>query len=304
MTEPLWQRDASGGYPADPVAEAERPPGQGSAPDGRPAGYPDAGSPAPAPPLELLDADGSAPTGTGLVEVVPDGVPHPTDDDGLARPPELGIAASIEALLFVADHPVPPASVATALGITARQAHRALRALGDSLRESGRGLRLQLGPQGAQLVTAPQAAVDVEYFLGLEAKRQLSKAALETLAIVAYRQPVVRHVIDTIRGVDSAGAIATLRARDLVEPVGRAPGPGRPILLSTTQRFLEHFGLEHPRDLPALPDVIHIPEPDGEQLHLGGAASAPRASGTVQANGTPPPAGTVVLEVDDAAAGS
>ncbi len=157
----------------------------------------------------------------------------------------------LEALLFVADGPVEEAALARALGVTRRQLGPALEALAETLR--GRGLRLQRGPEGVQLVTAPQAAWAIEQFLGIEAGRRLSTAALETLAIVAYRQPVTRAVVEAVRGVNSDGAVDTLRARGLIDAVGRADGPGRPALFATTQRFLEYFGLERAADLPALP---------------------------------------------------
>jgi segregation and condensation protein B len=141
-------------------------------------------------------------------------------------------------------------------------------------------VRLQRGPDGAQLVTAPESAAHVEYFLGMEAARRLSTAALETLAIVAYRQPVTRGTIETIRGVSSDAAVATLRARGLIAEGGRAEGPGRPVLWVTTQRFLHHFGLERPSDLPPLPADIELPAEDaGAQLELG-----------VTDGGSPPPA--------------
>ena len=97
----------------------------------------------------------------------------------------------------------------------------------------------------------------------------MSTAALETLAIIAYRQPITRGQIDTIRGVSSDGAVATLRARALIAPAGYATGPGRPMLFQTTQRFLEHFGLERAGQLPPLPDEIDLPPGEiGEQLGL------------------------------------
>ncbi len=170
------------------------------------------------------------------------------------------LPALVEALLFVTDGPVEATTLARSLGVTPNRVRRAL----DELREQlhGRGVRLQLGPDGAQLVTAPQAAEHVETFLGLEASRRLSTAALETLAIVAYRQPVTRATIESVRGVNSDGSIATLRSRALIEDAGRAPTPGRPTLFVTTQRFLEHFGLERPQDLPELED-FEVPPPDG-----------------------------------------
>ena len=203
-------------------------------------------------------------------EVVAEADREPADDEAATTE---RLAPLLEALLFVADEPVTPAALARALDLTPREVRRGLDDLADALREEQRGVRLQQGPDGAQLVTAPEVASTVEVFLGLEANRRLSNAALETLAIIAYRQPVTRHVIEQIRGVNSDGAVATLRARGLIEGIGRAPGPGRPLLFSTTQRFLEHFGLERPDQLPPLPDDVELPVEDGgAQLALGAAA--------------------------------
>ncbi len=174
----------------------------------------------------------------------------------------------LEALLFVTDHPVDTGYLARAVEVTVPRVEHALDALAESLREGRRGIRLQRGPVGVQLVSAPEASAQVERFLGLEANRRLSQAALETLAIIAYRQPITRGQVDTVRGVSSDGAIATLRARDLIEPAGHAAGPGRPMLFRTTQRFLEHFGLERPGQLPPLPEDVDLP-PAEIQAQLG-----------------------------------
>jgi segregation and condensation protein B len=174
----------------------------------------------------------------------------------------------LEALLFVADHPIDVPYLSRAVEVSQARVERALDDLAESLREAGRGIRVQRGPEGVQLTTAPEAAAFVERFLGLEATRRLSTAALETLAIIAYRQPITRGQIDTIRGVSSDGAVATLRARDLIESAGHAPGPGRPMLFRTTGRFLEHFGLERPGQLPPLPEDIDLP-PAEIQATLG-----------------------------------
>lgn len=179
------------------------------------------------------------------------------------------LPALLESLLFVADHPIEESYLARALDVTSTRIERALDALAETLREGARGIRLQRGPEGVALVTAPEAAPRIEHFLGLEASRRLSTAALETLAIVAYRQPITRGQIDTIRGVSSDGAVATLRARALIAPAGYAAGPGRPMLFQTTQRFLEHFGLERAGQLPPLPDDIDLPPAEiSEQLGL------------------------------------
>jgi segregation and condensation protein B len=177
----------------------------------------------------------------------------------------------LEALLFVADGPVEESALARALGVTRRQLEPALVALADAMRE--RGLRVQRGPDGVQLVTAPAAAAYIEQFLGLETGRRLSNAALETLAIIAYRQPVTRATLEAIRGVNSDGAVDTLRARGLVDMSGRADGPGRPALFSTTQKFLEYFGLERSEELPDLPPEVadaaaNLPDHLAQQLPL------------------------------------
>lgn len=178
------------------------------------------------------------------------------------------LPALLEALLFVADHPIDVPYLSRAVEVSQARVERALDELSEALRESARGIRLQRGPAGVQLTSAPEAASFVERFLGLEATRRLSTAALETLAIIAYRQPITRGQIDGIRGVSSDGAVATLRARDLIESAGHAPGPGRPTLFRTTGRFLEHFGLERPGQLPPLPEDIDLP-PSEIQATLG-----------------------------------
>ncbi len=181
----------------------------------------------------------------------------------------------LEALLFVADHPVEEAYLARALEVTPQRIAGALETLARDLREGSRGIRLLRGPEGVVLVSAPEAAQHVERFLGLEQSRKLSTAALETLAIIAYRQPITRGQIDLIRGVSSDGAVQTLRARGLIEAAGTALGPGRPTLFRTSQRFLEHFGLERTGQLPPLPEEVDMPLSEiGAQLGLGEEAIA------------------------------
>ena len=223
-----------------------------------------------------------APT-TDVVSVEPTSseVEHVAEEEalleGVVAPPAAQLPALIEALLFVADGPVEEALLARTLGVPRRQIDAPLVALAEALR--GRGLRLQRGPDGVQLVTAPHASSYVEQFLGIEAGRRLSTAALETLAIIAYRQPVTRGTLEAIRGVSSDGALDTLRARGLVDAAGRAYTPGRPTLFATTQKFLEYFGLERPEDLPELPDEVaaltaSLPE-RAAQLPLEAAGVAP-----------------------------
>jgi segregation and condensation protein B len=163
---------------------------------------------------------------------------------------ELSLTAFLEGLLFVAGEPVAPAQLAAALDLTVSVIEKGLDELEETLRM--RGLRLQRHAGRIQLTTAPDLAVAVERFLGLEATSRLSRAALETLAIIAYQQPVTRPSVDAVRGVNSDGVIKSLLSKGLLQEVGRSEGPGRPILFGTTPQFLQHFGLNSLSDLPAL----------------------------------------------------
>jgi segregation and condensation protein B len=180
--------------------------------------------------------------------------------------PELPLTAMLECLLFVAGEPVGPAQLATALDIPVTQVEKGLDDLDMELRT--RGLRLQRHAGRFQLTTAPELAEAVENFLGLEATSHLTRAALETLAIIAYQQPVTRPQVDGVRGVNSDGVLKSLLSKGLVQEQGRAEGPGRPILYGTTPDFLRHFGLAGLRELPPLelPEVAG----DADVEHLKG----------------------------------
>ena len=163
---------------------------------------------------------------------------------------ELPLSVKIEAILFVAAEPVPTSQLATALDVSASVVERGLNELDASLLT--RGLRLQRHGGRVQLTTAPEFAELIERFLGLDSTTHLSRAALETLAIVAYQQPVTRPQIDSIRGVNSDSMIKSLLNKGLVLESGRADGPGRPILYSTSPEFLQHFGLNSILEMPPL----------------------------------------------------
>ena len=169
---------------------------------------------------------------------------------------ELTLASKIEAMLFVSAEPVPVTQLATALDVTASVVERGLKELDDSLKT--RGLRLQRNAGRVQLTTAPEVAQLVELFLGLEAITHLSRAALETLAIIAYQQPCTRPQVDSIRGVNSDAMLKSLLSKGLVEDSGRTDGPGRPILYSTTPEFLQHFGLDTINELPPLAAPVEV----------------------------------------------
>lgn len=175
----------------------------------------------------------------------------------------LSLPAQIEALLFVAPGPVSPAQLAAVLEVSSTEVEKGLQFLVNDL--SLRGLRLQKHHGRYQLTSAPEAAELIEIFLGLEASSRLSQAALEALAIITYRQPATRPQVDSIRGVNSDGVMKNLLSKGLIQEIGRADGPGRPILYSTTTDFLRHFGLNSLDELPPLEE----PEiQDGEEAEL------------------------------------
>ena len=156
--------------------------------------------------------------------------------------------ALVEALLFVADRPVRVEDIATVLAVEFETVQSTLERLAASL--EARALRLQRVDGHVQLVTAPEIAPYVERFLGLDTSLRLSPAALETLAVTAYRQPVTRAQVEAIRGVSCGHVLRGLIAKGLLEPVGRLDKVGRPIIYATTPEFLQYFGL---------PGLAHLP---------------------------------------------
>ena len=165
-----------------------------------------------------------------------------------APPGELSVV-QLEALLFVAERPLSRREIGALAGIERARVDELLGNLEVALRE--RGVRLVASGEQVQLVTAPEAGALIARYVGADGGR-LSPASLETLAIVAYRQPVTRGVIERIRGVDSDYVLRSLLHRRLVVEQGRADAPGRPILYATGFDFLERFGLTSLDDLPPL----------------------------------------------------
>ncbi len=169
--------------------------------------------------------------------------------------PALDVPALIEALLFVAPAPIPIARLAQVLDAGEDVIQAALETLAGRYAGERRGLRVIRRADRVHVTTAPEAAAYIEKFLGLDLSTKLSTAALETLAVIAYRQPLTRGDIEAIRGVNCDGVLKTLLARALVEPVGRLEQPGRPFLYGTTLQFLQYFGLEGLDRLPPLPPI-------------------------------------------------
>ena len=159
------------------------------------------------------------------------------------------LRACLEAMLFAAPGPVTPAQLAEALMKPIDVIEAELRGLAEDYQQD-RGLGLQWHSGRVQLTTAPVFGPVIERFLGLEATARLSRAALETLAIIAYRQPVTRPAMDAIRGVNSDAVLKSLLSKGLIQETGRTEGPGRPIIYGTTSEFLQHFGLSSLGDLP------------------------------------------------------
>ncbi|MDY0126163.1 MAG: SMC-Scp complex subunit ScpB [Anaerolineaceae bacterium] len=157
----------------------------------------------------------------------------------------------IEALLFAAPGLTSVEQLTQATKMKKREVEAALVALRTHYSEL-HGIRLQEVKGQYQLVTAPEYATDIEAFLGLEITSRLTQAALEALAIVAYKQPTTRPEIDSIRGVNSDGVVRSLLSKGLIEELGRSEAPGRPILYGITPEFLQHFGLEGLDQLPEI----------------------------------------------------
>jgi segregation and condensation protein B len=163
---------------------------------------------------------------------------------------------ALEALLFVSDEPVASVVLAQALGVERREADDLCEELARSYEERGAGITLRSVGGGWRLTTHPDAASVVERYVLASRHTRLTKAALETLSIVAYKQPVTRHQISGIRGVNSDGVLRALADRGLVAEVGREETPGRPVLYGTTPEFLERLGLGSLSELPALGPLL------------------------------------------------
>jgi segregation and condensation protein B len=166
------------------------------------------------------------------------------------------LAAALEAVLFVADDPITTAELVQITQETPGTVTQALEALTATL-DDGHGLILKEVAGGWRLYTDESVKEYVDRYGTTDRAKRLSNAAMETLSVVAYKQPVSRGQVSEIRGVDSEHAMRTLERRDLIIEVGRAPGPGQAILYGTSSLFLEKMGIPSLADLPPLAD--HVP---------------------------------------------
>jgi len=214
-----------------------------------------------------------------------------TDDE--APPLELTEAA-LEALLFVAERPLSRREIATTFGADRVDVDARLGDLEVSLR--GRGIRVALSGDRVELVTAPEAGALIARYVGTDAIR-LTPASLETLAIVAYRQPVTRSAVERIRGVDSDYSLRSLLHRRLIVELGRADAPGRPILYGTGFDFLERFGLASIDELPALDADVAARLAEERMVGAPGPARTPAEDDAAAEDDEPVPG---QLSLDDA----
>jgi segregation and condensation protein B len=179
---------------------------------------------------------------------------------------------ALEALLFVSDEPLSSAVLAQALDVERAEADRLCEDLARSLEDRDSGLVLRNVAGGWRLFTHPDVGPVVEQFVLSSRQARLTKAALETLAIVAYKQPVTRHQISAIRGVNSDGVLRALVDRGVIAEVGREETPGRPLLYGTTPLFLERLGLASLSGLPPLAPIL-------DEVHEGGGRAESEGEG-------------------------
>lgn len=231
-------------------------------------------------------------------ETPPEDIDEPEEPQGPTQAERLAARAALlsearvrtlcESLLFVADRPLTEKAIQDASGLTPRRIRDAMEALGGHYREGVSGIVLHDVSGGWQLRTCPTSSEYVRRFLQVKPQR-LTRAALETMAIVAYRQPVTRPEVEEIRGVDSGAVLKALLERGLVQVLGKKEEVGRPLLYGTTRAFLEFFNL---KDLSSLPTLREFHELNEEHQKIVEDAYPGEA---------PPPAPERLLEgIDDA----
>jgi segregation and condensation protein B len=198
------------------------------------------------------------------------GSPHDQSDD--ARVQGMGeLQAILEALLFVSSEPLSVARFVAVVGNVPKvDVEEALRHLGQALEQDRRGVRLAVVAGGYRLVTKLDYAPWIKRLDKAKTSAKLSRSALESLAIIAYKQPLVRSEVEEIRGVETSGVLRTLLERKLVRIVGRKEVPGRPIMYGTTKFFLEHFGLSDLSQLPPLREFKELGEAEQALLPMDG----------------------------------
>lgn len=205
-------------------------------------------------------------------------------------------AAAIEAVLLVATEPVPAGLLAELLEVPAERVDQLVSALGSSYVEDGRGIAIAAVAGGYRMQSAAAYSAYVERFVLDDAPHKLSAAALETLAIVAYKQPISRAQVAAIRGVNADGVIRVLTQRGYIAEIGRDDGPGQAVLFGTTPLFLEKLGLESLEQLPPLQEFV----PDAQTVEA--LEDVLRAGPTDRRGRSEAAGGAFVLDEEDAPA--
>lgn len=180
------------------------------------------------------------------------------------------IKYAVEGILFAAGEPVKAAKLAVVLDKPVEEIEAAVGELKDEYNRDKRGFNIIDISEGYQICSRPEYYTYIREIIGEQRNQPLSNAAMEALAIIAYKQPVTRGMIEKIRGVNSDGCVNRLYERGLIDEAGRLDAPGRPVLYRTTDTFLRCFGLRTPRDLPPINFEKILPEleSEGEQLTL------------------------------------
>ncbi|MGO5074458.1 SMC-Scp complex subunit ScpB [Clostridium sporogenes] len=162
----------------------------------------------------------------------------------------------IESLLFMSGEPINIKDLATILNCKQDKVSLLLNEMKNNYASKNRGIKILIYNKAVQLVTKPENSIYVEKLLKTNVRQSLSQAALETLSIIAYKQPITRVAIDEIRGVKSDRAIYTLLEKNIIKECGRLEVPGKPILYGTTEEFLKFFGLDSIEAIPNLEDLL------------------------------------------------
>jgi len=226
-----------------------------------PQGDPDAGA---APGPGGADRREEAATGSAAQELEGDPTAWPPDEafDAVDLDDREWTRRDLEAILLVADQPVPAPVLAEIVGSRLSEVEELLVDLAGEYARDGRGFVLRAIAGGWRLYTNPGARTAVDAYLRAGQQSRLTRAALETLAVIAYRQPVTRFQVSAVRGVNVDGVFRTLAARGLIQEVGTDPGPGQATLYGTTPAFLEQLGLDDLDQLPPIKDYL----PEGVDL--------------------------------------
>ncbi|HRB80793.1 MAG TPA: SMC-Scp complex subunit ScpB [Nitrospira sp.] len=224
--------------------------------------------------IEVRDPVDEPTASLDAVEVEPEvGQDVITEMSGPAADPALSdmraLKGILEALLFVTAEPIPVTRFLALLGaVTKQDVDQALASLAHDYEQEGRGLQLAEVAGGYRIVTKAEFAPWLKRLEKVKSPSKLSRSALESLAIIAYKQPIVRAEVEQIRGVETSGVIRTLLERKLVRIVGRKEEPGRPIMYGTTKFFLEHFGLRDLSQLPPLREFKELGESEQAMLPI------------------------------------